>query len=149
MKKAVFLIPVFIVVLDQVSKYFADNLIGRFEPVPVLPFLNLVNVHNTGSAFGLFKSFGNVFFIAVSAAAIVFITVMLIKEKEHRAALSLLIGGALGNLIDRIFLGYVRDFVDVYAGDFHWPAFNVADSSLTIGIFLILFKSFFGRRKGG
>ena len=147
MKKSYFILSGLVVILDQITKYLMDRLISPHEAVSVLPFLQLINVKNTGAAFGLFKEFGNFFFIAVSIAAIVFITVMLLRGREHKPGLSLILGGAAGNLIDRIIYGSVRDFIDVYAGGYHWPAFNVADSALTIGIALILLSAAGGKSK--
>jgi signal peptidase II len=88
----------------------------------------------------MFKYLGNTFFILISIAAIIFIFWIIITGKENYKLFSLLAGGATGNLIDRLSLGYVVDFVDITVSGFHWPAFNVADSSLTIGIFLMIFK---------
>lgn len=130
------------VILDQITKYLAYKFISPFKSIEVLPFLHLVNVRNTGSAFGMFKELGNNIFIAVSFAAIVVIFFMLIKGREDPFSLSLILGGAIGNLIDRITHGSVMDFIDVFAGRFHWPAFNVADSALTIGIGLIFLRLF-------
>lgn len=127
-----------VVLLDQLSKYLAAKHIDPFTPLVVLPFLNLANVRNTGAAFGLFTSMGNAFFIAVSLVAIVLITFLILRERDGTAGLSLVLAGAAGNLIDRLAFGYVRDFVDLHAGSHHWPAFNVADSALTVGIALLL-----------
>ena len=136
-----------LVILDQATKYFADNLISPFNPVEFLPFLHLVNLRNEGAAFGMFKSFGNNIFIIISLIAIGVIVFVLIKGKEDPLGLSLILGGAIGNLIDRLFRGSVVDFIDVFAGRHHWPAFNVADSALTIGIGLIFIKLFFKKQK--
>lgn len=135
-----------VVVLDQLSKYLAARYIDPFAPVEVLPFLNLVNVRNVGAAFGLFTSMGNVFFIVVSLVAIALIAFLMRREKDWTAALSLVLAGAVGNLIDRLVFGYVRDFVDLHAGSYHWPAFNVADSALTVGIALLLVGPFLRKR---
>lgn len=134
-----------IAALDQITKYFADRLISPYSPIGVLPFFNLVNIKNTGSAFGLFGGLGNVFFIGMSVFAIIFIIVLIVRGKDGFLALSLILSGALGNLADRVFLGHVRDFIDVYAGKYHWPAFNVADSALTAGVLLLIFEAFFGK----
>jgi signal peptidase II len=131
-----------IVVFDQSTKYLARTYIGQFETIEVLPFVNLVNVRNTGSAFGMFRSLGNTFFILISTAALVFMSWIIAAGKEDYRLFSILAGGALGNLIDRIMLGHVVDFIDVTVSGFHWPAFNVADSALTAGIFFLLFRMF-------
>ena len=128
------LFVLFIVLLDQITKYLARTSIHPLQSIELLPILNLVNVRNQGAAFGMFRGLGNNFFIAISFAAIVFMLWVIITAKEDPRVFSLLAGGAIGNLIDRLTLGYVVDFVDFSIGGHHWPAFNVADSALTIGI---------------
>ncbi len=141
MKKISYIVlALLVVILDQAAKYLADKFITPFNPIEILPFLHLVNVRNTGTAFGMFRDIGNNIFIAIAAIAIIFIFFMLIKGIEDRLSLSLILGGAIGNLIDRLIRGSVVDFIDIFAGRFHWPAFNVADSALTIGIGLILIR---------
>ena len=93
----------------------------------------------------MFKSFGSLFFIVVSTSAVIVLTVMIVKDAGNRIAYSLLLGGAAGNLLDRFLRGYVIDFLDVFAGSHHWPAFNVADSALSIGVILLLYKAVFTR----
>ncbi len=129
-----------IVLIDQATKYLARTHIDPFETVRIMPLLNLVNVRNTGAAFGMFKAFGNIFFIVISVCAIIFMLWVIIAGKEDYRIFSLLTGGAAGNLIDRIRLGYVVDFLDVTVSGFHWPAFNVADSALSVGILLMMLK---------
>lgn len=138
-----FLIAFIIFVIDQITKYLIKSFVSPFEVIKVLPFFNIVYVENVGAAFGMFKSLGIFFFIAVAALAIIFISILIIKDKDNRLGFSLLLGGAAGNLTDRLIYGYVIDFLDVHVGRYHWPAFNVADSALTIGIFLLLIKTFF------
>lgn len=138
---------VVVLVLDQFTKSLAAEAISPASSIKALPFLYLVNVRNTGAAFGMLQGLGNAYFIGLSVAAIVFIAVLLFKGTEDRFALSLILSGAIGNLIDRILLGYVRDFIDFTVGGYHWPAFNVADSALTVGLIVMLFGSVFG--KGG
>ncbi|MBI4823562.1 MAG: signal peptidase II [Nitrospirae bacterium] len=130
------------VLLDQITKYLAGTFINQAEPIKILPFIQLVNVKNVGAAFGIFKALGNNVFIALSVTAIVFIAIMLYKDRESSFSLSLILSGAIGNLIDRVFLGSVRDFIDISIGSYHWPAFNVADSCLTVGIFVLLLWGF-------
>lgn len=137
-----FLIAILVVLLDQITKFLARSLIGPFETIKVLPFLHLVSVRNEGAAFGLFKGFGNIPFIVISLIAVIVVIVLLVRGKEDRFGLSLILGGAIGNMIDRITMGSVTDFVDVFAGRFHWPAFNVADSALTVGLVVMVVSSF-------
>ncbi|HAK89415.1 MAG: signal peptidase II [Nitrospirae bacterium GWC2_46_6] len=142
-----FLISLLVFVLDQTTKYVVKANISPYRIIEVLPFFNIVYVENIGSAFGMFKSLGNFFFIVIAAAAMVFVTVLIIKDKDNRLAFSLILGGAAGNFVDRVIHGYVIDFLDFYIGRFHWPAFNVADSALTIGIMLLTVKLFFDVKK--
>lgn len=138
-----FLVSLSIFTLDQFTKYLIKSNVSPYEIIRVLPFFNIVYVENIGSAFGMFKSLGNFFFIIIAALAMVFVTVLTIKDKDNRLAFSLILGGAAGNLTDRIIHGYVIDFLDVHIGKHHWPAFNVADSALTVGIFLLMIKMVF------
>lgn len=141
-----FLIALSVFILDQLTKYLIKSYVNPFEVISVLPFFNIVYVENIGSAFGMLKSLGNVFFITVAALAMVFVSILIMKDKDNRLGFSLILGGAAGNLTDRIIHGYVIDFLDVYAGRYHWPAFNVADSALTIGILLMMIKMFFASK---
>jgi signal peptidase II len=84
---------------------------------------------------------GKMFFILFTLLAIFLLVILFLKDKENKHIYSLLIAGALGNLMDRIQYGYVIDFIDIFIGKFHWPAFNIADISLTIGIFLLIYKT--------
>ncbi len=136
-----FLVVSLVVGLDQLTKYLASTFIDPFTPVALLPFLNLVNVKNVGAAFGLFSCLGNVFFIVITLVAIAIILFLAIKEKDGFVGLTLILSGAAGNLIDRLVFGHVRDFIDLHAGSYHWPAFNVADSALTVGIAVLIIGS--------
>lgn len=135
-------ISLVIFIIDQTTKFWVKNSILPFETIYVTGFFNLVYVENVGSAFGMFKSLGNVFFITVSIIAIVVISVLIIKDRVNRLSYSLLLGGALGNMTDRIIYGYVIDFFDFHIGGYHWYVFNVADASLTVGMILILINAF-------
>ncbi len=137
-----FLIALLVFVFDQFTKYLIKSYVGPYEVIRVLPFFNIVYVENIGSAFGMFKSLGNTFFVVVSLLAVIFVAMIILKGTHNRLALSLILGGALGNLTDRLIHGYVIDFLDIYVDRFHWPAFNIADSALTIGVFLLLLEMF-------
>jgi signal peptidase II len=139
--KYVFLISLVIIVLDQITKHLVLKYMNPFESIEIFPFLHIVSVRNTGGAFGMFKSVGSTLFIAVSVMAIIFVIWLLIRAKEGYFGLSLILGGAIGNLIDRLRYGWVVDFIDFSIGKFHWPAFNVADSALTIGVIVVLLSS--------
>jgi signal peptidase II len=142
-----FFVALLVVLLDQITKYLARSFISSFETIKVFPFLQLVSVRNEGAAFGMFRSFGNTTFIVISLAAMVFVCYLLLKSREDRLGLSFVLGGAAGNLIDRVVFRNVTDFVDVFAGKFHWPAFNIADSALTVGIAILLVSSLFHHKR--
>ncbi|GBD99485.1 lipoprotein signal peptidase [bacterium BMS3Abin07] len=147
MKKIYLLIAAVVIALDQFTKQLIINNISPYEPIHVLPFFDIVNISNRGAAFGSLQWLGNPFFIIISLIAIVVIAVLMIKGKDHPLALSLILGGAAGNLIDRLRFGHVTDFLDFFAGRYHWPAFNIADSCLTIGIILIFLRLFTIRKQ--
>ena len=137
-----------IVIVDQITKAIVDRTMPLHYSIPLIDgFFNLTYIRNTGAAFGIFAGshevFRRPFLIAVSIIAIGFILVMLRRLREDAtglvSALAFILGGAIGNLIDRIFYGEVIDFVDVYWSNYHWPAFNVADSFITIGVTITLF----------
>jgi signal peptidase II len=137
MKKIIYpalLVSLFVFLSDQAVKYYIRTNLGFFDVIAVTPFFNIVYAENTGSAFGMFKSLGIYFFISISIAAVIFLAVLIFKDRQNSIAYALLLGGAAGNLLDRVVFGHVIDFLDFYIGTFHWPAFNVADSALTVGI---------------
>jgi len=137
------------VILDQASKLAIAGTMQLYESIEIIPFFKLTYVHNTGAAFSFLSEAGGWqrWFFAVLALVIsVAIAVWLTRLKEHETllavALALILGGAVGNLIDRLAYGYVIDFLDVYYGTWHWPAFNIADSAITVGVMLMLAESF-------
>ena len=136
-------VVVLVIALDQITKYLVARYMNPLDSIEIFPFLHIVSIRNIGAAFGMFRNFGSSFFIGISLVAIVFVIGLLIKSSYNYFGLSLVLGGAIGNLIDRVLYGKVTDFIDFSVGSFHWPAFNVADSSLTIGIIIILFSSLF------
>ncbi len=145
-----------VVALDQISKLAVVKAMNLYESIPVIPFFNLTYVHNTGAAFSFLSDAGGWqrWLFAILAASIsVVLIIWLAKLKKHEvllaASLSLILGGAFGNLIDRIAYGYVIDFLDVYYQSWHWPAFNIADSAITLGVILMLLESVgFGNKVG-
>ena len=128
------------VFLDYLTKMLILQKVEAMEVIQVLPFLNIVHVENRGAAFGMFTGLGNNVFIIISVLAILFIIIYLSKLPKglELYSLSMILGGAVGNFIDRVKIGKVVDFIDIYVGNWHWPAFNVADSVLTVGIILFL-----------
>lgn len=137
----VLLIVLSVISLDQITKYLVISYLNPFDAIEVFPFLHLVSVRNTGAAFGMFKGLGNISFITISILAIIFVIWFLIRDMYSYFGLSLVLGGAAGNLIDRLLYGQVVDFIDFFIGRFHWPAFNIADSSLTVGIIIIFLQA--------
>jgi len=135
-----------IIVADALTKWLVSTSIDLHESIPLIPdFLQLVHVRNTGAAFGiganadsrivpLLLNLGaiGVFFVVVAYAFRAAVT-----DRMLQTGLHLILGGAIGNLIDRFRLGYVVDFVDVFVKSHHWPAFNVADSAICVGIALL------------
>ena len=137
-----------IVLLDQATKAIVDRRMPLHYSIPIIDgFFNLTYIRNTGAAFGIFSGAHEVFrlpfLIGVSVLASGFILVMLKRLREDATglitALAFILAGAVGNLIDRIFHGEVIDFFDVYWKQYHWPAFNIADSFITIGVAITIF----------
>lgn len=143
-----------IILLDQLSKGLAEYLLVFHQPVPVLPSFNLTLTYNTGAAFSFLAGAGGWqrwFFLILSASVSVALVFWLNRLKTGEtwlaAALSLILGGAVGNLIDRAWLGHVIDFIQVYYDRWYWPAFNVADSAITVGAVLLIFDSLLRKRE--
>lgn len=141
-----------VLILDQVTKQIVDSTMTLGESIPLIPMFELTYLRNEGAAFSFLSSAGGWqrwFFIALAVSASAFICFWLRKLPKDRAleacAWSLVLGGALGNLIDRIIYGYVIDFLDVFYGTWHWPAFNVADSAITVGVAILFIDSFINR----
>ena len=138
--------------LDQLSKAVVSSALKLHEVRPIIHgLLNLTHIHNTGAAFGLLAGQASLMrtliFLAVLVLALAVVLWMVFRlpqgQKVELVALSLIFGGALGNIVDRIRLGRVIDFIDVYYRAYHWPAFNVADSAITIGVILLLCRLVF------
>jgi signal peptidase II len=138
-----------VIVVDQITKRIVDTTMQLYQSIELIPYFQLTYMRNQGAAFSFLSGAGGWqrwFFIALAVIASVFICFWLKKlnrsQRWEAIAWSLVLGGALGNLIDRIIYGYVIDFLDVYIGDWHWPAFNVADSAITLGVAMLLLDSF-------
>lgn len=135
-----------IIPLDQISKFYVDKYMGLNESVEVIGgLLNITYIRNKGAAFGLLSdiSVPSYFFISLSIIALVVILYLLKKtgdEVGFALGLSLIFGGALGNLIDRVRMGAVIDFMDFQIGSYHWPAFNIADACISIGVVILMLK---------
>ncbi|MEN8168652.1 MAG: signal peptidase II [Pseudomonadota bacterium] len=147
-------LSVLVIALDQLTKGMATASLNYAEPVAVLPLFNLTLVHNTGAAFSFLSQAGGWqrwFFAAIAlvvSVGIVFWLKNLDRDKLWEAlALALILGGAIGNVWDRILLGYVVDFLDFYYGSWHWPAFNVADIAISVGAVILIIDSLRPDRK--
>jgi len=135
-----------LVLADQVSKTIVVRTMSLYESVPIIQnFFNFTYITNDGMAFGINFPFGYFIFTTVSILLTAFLFWYLWSVRNHsimiRLGIGLIIAGAIGNLIDRIFLGEVIDFLDFMIGDFHWYVFNLADSYVTVGMGLVLFDS--------
>ncbi|WP_376696871.1 signal peptidase II [Wenzhouxiangella sp. EGI_FJ10305] len=143
-----------IVLFDLYTKQLAMHYLELYRPNVVFSWLNFTLAHNTGAAFSFLAGGGGWqrWFLSAVAAIIVVVLLVWLWRLPHRArllpsALALVIGGAIGNLIDRIRFGYVVDFIDVHYAGWHWPAFNLADSAIVVGVILLLLDSLIpGRR---
>ncbi len=148
------IVAAIVVVLDQLSKFWVLNyVLATYPYIKIASFFNVVNAWNTGVSFSMFSSNGSwgTIILCVMALAIVAMLLWWLKKEKTllmQIALGLVIGGAIGNVIDRIRLGAVFDFLDFHAAGYHWPAFNLADSAICIGALLIFVRSLFQDKKG-
>lgn len=134
-------------VLDQITKQAASAYLVYGTPLPVFPGFNLTLLHNTGAAFSLFDDqsgwqrwFFSVIAVVVGAVVVVWLGTLDKSQKLAALSLALILGGAIGNLIDRLLLGYVVDFIQVYYRNWYWPAFNIADSAISVGAVIMIVR---------
>lgn len=146
-----FLVMTLVVVSDQLSKLWVLENFALYESTVVIPNLfNLTFLRNTGAAFGMLADlpplWRQAFFVSIALVAVIVIVLMQRKLGRqnfwYTVSLAFVSGGAVGNLIDRVLYGSVVDFLDVYIGKYHWPAFNVADSGITVGVGIFLLLQF-------
>ena len=148
-----YLISLFVFLLDILSKNFIQNKIMYGEQVEITSFLSLVHFQNPGAAFSFLSDQGGwqrYFLIAISLLAVLYIPWLINQYKKNILiviGLLLILGGAIGNLYDRISYGYVIDFIYLHIAEFYWPAFNVADSAISLGVLLFLYGSFKNYKK--
>jgi signal peptidase II len=154
MRKYHFLIAFFVVLLDRVAKLTVEKNISLHESISIIPgFFRLTHVENRGAAFGLFADSPSEWKIAVlvlfSLVALVIVSALLWKNSHSMTTtgvgLALILGGALGNLWDRLVSGHVVDFLLFYVGQYQWPAFNVADSAIVLGAGMLVFEILFAK----
>ncbi|UTW46480.1 lipoprotein signal peptidase [bacterium SCSIO 12696] len=148
-----YLLALVVIVLDQFTKCWAVADLQRYHPVEVTSFFNLTLAYNPGAAFSLFADAGGWqrWFLAslsgaVSVALVIWIAKLSRTERLLAIALGLVLGGAVGNLYDRVVLGQVVDFLDFHWQGRHFPAFNIADSAISIGAVLLVWETLFGHR---
>jgi signal peptidase II len=143
----IYLVALLTLLIDQITKYLILKKIELNQVVSFCPFFNLVSVRNRGVSFSFLSGDSPLMpWILSGMALIICIGLVIWLEKEKcrwtRIGLSLVLGGAIGNVIDRIRFGAVIDFLDFYIGKYHWPAFNMADSAICLGVFIILYQTF-------
>lgn len=132
-----------VIILDQITKYWVLSFLGVSAYIPFGDYFNLVRAWNTGVSFSMLNDYGNMGAWLLSGLAVVIVIMLffwLRKENSRviQIALGMIMGGAVGNVIDRVRFGAVFDFLDVHIGDHHWPAFNAADSFICIGAAIII-----------
>ena len=156
MRKYYLLIAAGVLILDRLTKWLVIQKIPLYSSVDVIPgVFRLTHLENTGAAFSLLADspgpWVGRFLVLFSLTAVVMISILLWKSKEainlNTVSLALVLGGALGNLWDRLVRGQVTDFLDVYAGSHHWPPFNIADSAIVVGALLLAGSALFAPRK--
>lgn len=137
-------LSILVVIADQVTKFLVSSQLSLHQDIPVLPFFSITLAHNEGAAFSFLAGAGGWqrwFFtaIAVTVSTVLFIWLKRLEKNERwlACALTLILGGAIGNLYDRVSLGYVVDFLHFYWDNWHFPAFNVADSAITVGAIML------------
>jgi signal peptidase II len=141
-----------VIVLDYVTKVAVLQSFAPGESRAVAPFFNLVLVFNKGAAFSFLataQGWQTLFFAAIAIVASVVISFLIVRNRRNSlfcTGLALILGGALGNLYDRLVYGHVVDFLDFHAAGWHWPAFNVADSAITVGAGILIVESFLQKR---
>lgn len=139
-------LSVLIVILDQLSKFVVHTTMNLYDSFQVIPyFLNFTYIRNEGIAFGIYFEGAKTIFIILPILITVYLFYLLkneeFQDKFSQLALYLIIAGAIGNIIDRVFRGYVVDFIDFHLNGMHWYVFNIADSSVTIGLIFLLYSS--------
>ncbi len=143
-------VALFITTLDRVTKILADDKLILNLPIPVCKFFNLTLIHNKGAAFGMFSGLPDdirrFLLVGVSTVFLLLVIYFILKEfsahdKLAMTALGMILGGAVGNLYDRAKFDFVVDFLDFYVGRHHYPAFNIADSTICIGVFILISRS--------
>jgi signal peptidase II len=147
-------VTLFVLIIDRVTKYFALQYLPPYAQVPVIKYFNLSLAYNSGAAFSFLNSasgWQTFLFGGIAIAVCIGLLIWLSRLSSHQRwlciALTLVMGGALGNLSDRFLYGHVIDFIDFYFNDLHWPAFNIADSAICVGAVMLLIDAIISRKK--
>ena len=142
---------IFLLIIDQTTKALIVNRFDLYESISVIPFFNLTFVVNYGFAFGFLNSpsLNQIIVSVIILSIIIYFLYLLIKTQDRvfKICLVLILSGALGNFVDRIFRGYVVDFIDIYVFNYHWPAFNIADSCISVGFVILIMNILFLNKK--
>ncbi|MDH3537883.1 MAG: signal peptidase II, partial [Gammaproteobacteria bacterium] len=140
-----------VIILDQATKQIAEARLVPHQPVNLFPYFDWYLTYNTGAAFSFLASAGGwqrwlftVIAIVISAVILQWLRKLPAEETVTAISLSLILGGAIGNLIDRVYLGHVIDYIQVWLGSYPWPAFNIADAAISVGAVMLIVSSFAG-----
>ncbi|MDA0910022.1 MAG: signal peptidase II [Proteobacteria bacterium] len=144
------ILSIIVIIIDLGTKYLASQNLTYGQPFEILPFFNLTLLHNYGAAFSFLSNANTTWQVVVLSAIVLIVAIVILiwlarlpKNKNLTAcALALILGGALGNVYDRMIHGYVVDFLDFHINNYHWPAFNIADSAISIGAVILILMSF-------
>lgn len=145
-------IVITVILLDQITKFLViENMLLNQSIIIIKDLLHITYIRNAGAAFGLLEEMETPFFLIASSIAILIVFIYLVRTPKDHAfligSLSFIFGGAIGNMIDRVRFGEVIDFIDLQYKGHHWPAFNISDSAITIGIGLLFLNMIFGKKK--
>ena len=139
-----------VILLDQMTKSLASTFLLLGSSVPIFPSFNFTLLHNTGAAFSLLAQAGEwtrwfltLLALVVSSIIVLWLHRLKVSQRWLACALALILGGAVGNVIDRLIYGYVIDFIDIYYQIWHWPAFNIADSAISVGAVMLAIDALF------
>ena len=145
-----------IILLDQATKQIAEHTLTPHQPVNVLPYFDWYLTYNTGAAFSFLAGAGGwqrwlftVIAVVISAVIVHWLIKLPRGETITAASLALILGGAIGNLIDRLYLGHVIDYIQIWLGSYPWPAFNIADAAISIGAVMLILSSLTSTGKSG
>jgi signal peptidase II len=141
-------LAIFVLISDQISKWLIIKYVTREDQFEIFPFFNIVRVENRGVTFGMLRQLlSPAALILISVVLVILLTVLTRKNVTHRLPVAAIVGGGIGNVVDRIMHGAVIDFLDFHVSKYHWPAFNIADSAIVLGVFAWFCISFVEGKK--